>query len=85
MVSRFNHVQLFVILAIVAGQASLSVRFSRQEHWSGLPFPPPGDLLNPRIELVSHVSCIGGRVFTSSATWEALLTGQGTMKPNTAL
>ena len=34
----------------VAHQAPLSMRFSRQEHWSGLPFPPPGDLPNPGIE-----------------------------------
>ena len=32
---------------------------SRQEYWSGLPCPPPGDLLNPGIEPVSYVSCIG--------------------------
>ena len=31
-------------------QAPLSMGFSRQEHWSGLPFPPPGDLPDPRIE-----------------------------------
>ena len=35
---------------IVAHQAYLSMEFSRQEYWSGLPFPPPGDLLNPGIE-----------------------------------
>ena len=34
---------------IVACQASLSMGFSRQEYWSGLPFPSPGDLPNPRI------------------------------------
>ena len=37
----------------VAGQTPLSMGFSRQEHWSGIPFPPPGDLLNPGIEPVS--------------------------------
>ena len=40
----------------VARQASLSVGFPRKEYWSGLPFPPPGDLSNPRIEPVSPVS-----------------------------
>ena len=40
----------------VACQASLSMRFSRQEYWSGWPCPPPGDLLNPGIEPVSPVS-----------------------------
>ena len=34
----------------VAGQAPLSVGFSQQEYWSGLPFPPPGDLPNPGIK-----------------------------------
>ena len=38
----------------VARQAPLSVRFSRQEHWSGLSFPSPGDLPDPGIEPVSH-------------------------------
>ena len=37
----------------VACQASLSMGFSRQEYWSGLPFPPPGDLANPGIEPAS--------------------------------
>ena len=40
----------------IAHQALLSVEFSRQEYWSGLPFPPLGDLLNPGIEAVSPVS-----------------------------
>ena len=37
----------------VAHQTPLSTRFSRQEYWSGLPFPPPGDLSDPGIEPVS--------------------------------
>ena len=37
----------------VARQAPLSMGFSRQEYWSGLPFPSPGDLLDPGIELRS--------------------------------
>ena len=37
----------------IALQASLSMEFSRQEYWSGLPFPSPGDLPNPGIEPVS--------------------------------
>ena len=40
----------------VGPQAPLSMRFSSQEYWSGLPFPPPGDLPNPGIELRSPVS-----------------------------
>ena len=47
--------------------------FSRQEYWSGLPCPPPGDLPNPGIEPVSLTSpALAGRFFTTSATWEAL-------------
>ena len=45
-----SSVQLFVIPWTVAGQAPLSLGFSRQEYWSGLPCPPPGDLPNPGIE-----------------------------------
>ena len=41
---------------IVARQAPLSMGFSRQEYWSGLPCPPPGDLLDPRIKPVSPAS-----------------------------
>ena len=45
--------------------------FSRQEYWSGLPCPPPGDLPNPGIEPVSLTSpALAGRFFTISATWE---------------
>ena len=40
----------------VAQQVSLYVGFSRQEYWSGLPFPPPGDLPDPGIEPTSPVS-----------------------------
>ena len=43
----------FVTSWTVAHQAPLSIEFSRQEFWSGLPFPPPGDLPDPRIELMS--------------------------------
>ena len=45
-----SHVQLFAIPWTVVYQASLSMGFSRQEYWSGLPFPSPGDLPDPRIE-----------------------------------
>ena len=45
-----SHVQLFVTPWIVAYQASPSVGFSRQEYWSGLPFPSPGDLPDPGIK-----------------------------------
>ena len=48
--SLFNHVWLSVTLWSVALQASLSMRFSRQEHWSRIPCPPPGDLPDPEME-----------------------------------
>ena len=48
--SPFSHVQLFVTLCTVASQAPLSMGFSRQEYWSGLPFPSPEDLSDPGIE-----------------------------------
>ena len=51
--SRFSHVRLFETLWIAACQTPLSMGFSRQEYWSGLPFPAPGDLPNPGIEPVS--------------------------------
>jgi len=52
----------------IAGQAPLSMEFSRQEYWSGLSFPSPGDLPDPGIRLVSPASLavIGG--FFSSVT-----------------
>ena len=48
-----SHVRLFVTPWTVAYQASPSMGFSRQEYWSGLPFPSPGDLPDPGIELGS--------------------------------
>ena len=53
MLSHFSPVQLFAALWAVACQAPLSMGFSKQEYWSGLPCPPPGDLPDPGIELVS--------------------------------
>ena len=51
--SPFSHVGLFVIPWTVACQALLSMGFPRQEFWSGLPCPPPGDLPDPGIEPAS--------------------------------
>ena len=49
--------------------------FPRQEYWSGLPFPPPGDLPDPGIEPMSlKAPTLGGGFFTTSATWEADVT-----------
>ena len=71
--SRFSHVRLFATSWTVALQAPLSVGLSRQEYWSGLPSPPPGDLPDPGIEPVYLMSpASAGRFFTTSAAWEAL-------------
>ena len=56
----------------IARQAPLSVEFSRQEYWSSLPFPTPGDLPDPGIEPQSLASlALADRFFTTSTTWEA--------------
>ena len=50
----------------------LSKGLSRQEYWSGLPCPPPGNLPDPGVELASLMSpALVGRFFTTSTTWEA--------------
>ena len=48
-----SHVQLFATLWTIARQAPLSMGSPRQEYWSGLPFPPSGDLPDSGIELMS--------------------------------
>ena len=56
----------------VACQAPLSMGFSRQEYWSGLPFPSPGDLPDPGIEPLSVRSpALASGFITTSITWEA--------------
>ena len=71
MLSHFNHIQLFVTLWTRAYQASLSTGFFRQEYWSGLPCPAPGDLPDPGMEPASLTSpSLAGRFFTTSAAWE---------------
>ena len=52
-VQWLSHVRLCATLWTAAHQARLSMGFSRQEYWSGLPFLPPGDLLRPGIEPTS--------------------------------
>ena len=55
-------------------QAPLSMGFSRQEYWSGLPRPSPGDLPDLGIEPASLVSpASAGEFFTTSTTWEVSL------------
>ena len=57
-------------LWMVACQAPLSMGFSRQEYWSGLPCPPPGDLLDPGIgPSFLMFPALAGGFFTTTATW----------------
>ena len=67
MLSLFRHVRFFTTLCSVTFQASLSLGFSRQEYWSGLPFPPPGDLPYTGIKPASLSSpALAGGFFTTS-------------------
>ena len=70
MLRCFSHDRLSATSWIVACQAPLSMGFSMQECWSGLPCPPPGDLPDPGMELMSPA--LAGRFFTTTATGEAL-------------
>ena len=71
MLSCFGCVCLFAALWTVAPQAPLSMGFLRQEYWSGLPCPPPGDLPNPGTEPTSRTfPALVGEFFTTSSTWE---------------
>ena len=70
MLSRFGSVQFFATPWTVSHPAPLSMRFSRQEYWSGLSCPPPGDLPHPRMEpTFSHVYWIDKQIVYH--TWEA--------------
>ena len=65
----------FVTLWTIAHQASLSMEFSSQEYWSGLPFPIPGDLPDPGIEPASLASpTLAGRFFTSLPPGQSIWT-----------
>ena len=69
-----SHVRLFGSSWTVAHQAPLSMEFSREEYWSGLPFPSPGDLPDPEIKLASLASpALAGRFFATVARGEAFL------------
>ena len=71
MLTHFSRVHLFVTPWPVARQAALSMGFSRQEYWSGLPSPPAENLPDPETEPVSLTSpALAGMFFTTSATWE---------------
>ena len=75
MFSHFSRVWLCATPWTVAQQAPLSMGFSRQEYWSGLPLPSPGDLPYPGIEPTALISpVLADEFFTVSATWEAHFT-----------
>ena len=65
--SHFSRVRLFATPWTVARRAPLSMGFSKQEYWNGLPCPPPRDLPDPGVEPGSPAL---GRFFTTSTTWE---------------
>ena len=64
----FSSVQLFATPWTVACQASLSMGFSRQEYWSGLPFPSPGALPDPGMESTFLKSPALGTAFFTTAS-----------------
>ena len=69
LLSHFSRIQLFATLWTVAHQVPLSMGFSRQEYWDGLPYHPPGDLPKPGMESMSLVSpALAGKFFTTSTT-----------------
>ena len=71
MLSHFSCVQFFVTPWTVAHQAPLSMGFSRQKKWSGLPYLLPGDFPNPGVKPMSLTSpALAGGFFTTSTTWE---------------
>ena len=73
-------VRLFATPWTVVFQAPLSMGFSRQEYWSGLPCCPPGDLLYSRVKPPSLMSpALAGGFLTTGSTWESPETGE---KPN---
>ena len=76
MLSCFSRVRLYAILRTIAHQAPLSMGFSRQEYWSGLPCATAGYLPNPGIKHVSLTSpTLAGGFLNTSATWEAPKSG----------
>ena len=70
-VKSSSHVQIFSTPWAVDCQAPPSMGFSRQEYWSSLHFPFPGDISQPRDQI--RVSCTAGRLFTVWATREAYM------------
>ena len=69
--SHFSHVRLFATLWPLVLQAPLSVGFSRQEYWSGLPCPPPGALPTQGLNPPLTSPTLAGKFFTTSAIGKA--------------
>ena len=75
-VQLLSHVQLSCDAWTIAHQAPLSMAFPRQEYWSGLPCPSPGDLSGPGIESTSLESpSLAGGVFTAEPSGKPILLG----------
>ena len=66
LLSSHCHVQLFETPWTIVHHTPLFMEFSRQEYWSGLPFPSSGDLPDPRIEPMSHA--LAGECFYRGAS-----------------
>ena len=81
-VCMLSHVRLFVTPWTVACHAALSVEFSRQEYWSGLPFPSSRDLPDPRIEVTSLASpALAGRFLITEPPGKSHTTMKINLKP----
>ena len=72
MLSRLSRVQFFATLWTVACQAPLSVGFYKEEYWSGLPRPSPGDLPDPGVEPMSLMCQEGGYIIPESVSQSLL-------------
>ena len=81
MLRCFNYVQFCVTLWNTTHQALLSMGFSKQKYWSGLPCPPPGDLPNLGVKCMSlKCPALAGMFFTISDTREAHLKSMANLK-----
>ena len=70
----FSRVRLFAPPRTVAHQAPLSMEFSSQDYWSGLPLPSPADLPDPGIEPTALASpALADGFFTTSTTWKPII------------
>ena len=80
-VRSFSRIQLFATPRTVAYQAPLSMGFSRPEYWSGVPFPSPGDLLDPGIEPGSPKFQADALTSEPPLEWGAISYPRGSSRP----